>query len=455
MTNPKRTTSLWHATSSHLAVHDAALKSAPLPGCHGNAIKVVDVCVIGAGISGTAIAYWIAKLPEQQKSKMMESVVVLESDVPGRGATGRNGGHSWPSPSEKDTVPLSVMRLAAFRQIQSAVKEHSIDCEYRVNGGVMLAHTAEEAAIEREWVAKLAADPQLAAFGLEWWDEARVRQLYPKLSMPCSGAVYEPHVASLHPIKLLDGLWRAIRELAGSRIQLHCNTTVHRVLPLGDDGLLRVETSRGTVRARKVIYATNAYTRLLVPHLFTSVMPYRGQIVTTCPQPDFPNQNFSCNERENNLDYMIKRVPTGELVYGGASDSSDHFGGEYGCLDDDSVNGGAARGLRREVRALLGADVEIIREWTGCMAFTPDERALVGELPRVPRVPTSRANAGAAPLPLRSTGSNEYVCVGHNGDGMSTVFSIAKELVHGIATGDWSTMPPELNCERYVKNNAK
>lgn len=442
-------------------MHDAALKSVPLPGCHGNSnnksskSNIVDICIIGAGISGTAIAYWLAKESQSLANLKMESVVVLESDVPGRGATGRNGGHSWPSPSEKDTVPLAMLRLAAFRQIQSAIREHSIDCEYRVNGGLMLAHSPDEARIEREWVDQLAADPHMSAFGLQWWDEARVRQLYPLLSMPCAGAVFEPHVASLHPIKLLDGLWKAIAELAGSRIRLHCNTTVRHVAPLDANGLLRVETSRGTIRARKVIYATNAYTRILVPHLFTSVMPYRGQIVATCPQPDFPNHNFSANERENNLDYMIKRVPTGELVYGGASDSSDHFGGEYGCLDDDAVNGGAGRGLRRELRALLGSDVEIVREWTGCMAFTPDERALVGELPRVPRVPTSRANAGAAPLPLRSTGSNEYVCVGHNGDGMSTVFSITKELVHGILTGDWSTIPPELNCERYVKCNSE
>jgi glycine/D-amino acid oxidase-like deaminating enzyme len=429
------TRSLWHATvDPNAAIYDESARTSAL------ADVAVDVVVIGAGISGTAIAYHFAKTYANDWS-----VAVLDACEPGRGATGRNGGHCWPSPIEKDPAELNMIRLETFQLTKAAIEEHKIDCEFRVNGGLMLCQSESAAKEEQQWIDHLAKHPLLKDFGLEFWPAARIQALYPQLSTRHFGAVFEPNVASLHPIKLLDGLWRAIRELAGPRIQLHCRALVTSVEADGERGF-RVVTSRGTVRAAKVIYATNAYTRILLPQLFHSVMPLRGQVVVTAPLPaSFPEHNFSCNEREENLDYAIKRVPTNELVYGGASDYSRLA--EFGLnrLEDDVLDSDVAVGLRKEVKALVG-DVSFTREWTGVMAWTLDERALVGELPRAPR----RSQNLKKPLPLASTGSNEFVCVGHCGDGMASCFAEARRLVGAIVTGDWSLIPAELNPQRFI-----
>lgn len=74
-----RTESVWHR-AARAADGDAfaAHRTLPLP-------ARADVVVIGAGIAGTAMAYWLTHAGVQ-------NVVVLDAAEPARGATGRNGG---------------------------------------------------------------------------------------------------------------------------------------------------------------------------------------------------------------------------------------------------------------------------------------------------------------------------------------------------------------------------
>ena len=75
----KRTESVWHRTA-RTALGDvfASNRISSLP-------SSADVVVIGAGIAGTAMAYWLTRAG-------VTDVAVIDAAEPGRGATGRNGG---------------------------------------------------------------------------------------------------------------------------------------------------------------------------------------------------------------------------------------------------------------------------------------------------------------------------------------------------------------------------
>lgn len=69
---------------------------------------------------------------------------------------------------------------------------------------------------------------------------------------------------------------------SGFKLILHTHTPVHAVLPNQSTATSgwSVQTSRGTISASRVIYATNAYTSHLLPHLSgpQGIVPVRGQL---------------------------------------------------------------------------------------------------------------------------------------------------------------------------------
>ena len=106
----------------------------------------VDVAIVGAGYTGLWTAYYLAK------AEPSLSIVVLESETAGFGASGRNGG--WASalfPTSLDTVAASSSREAAialqqemFRTVDelgAAADEAGIDCHFAKGGTICVART--------------------------------------------------------------------------------------------------------------------------------------------------------------------------------------------------------------------------------------------------------------------------------------------------------------------------
>jgi gamma-glutamylputrescine oxidase len=333
--------------------------------------------------------------------------------------------------------------MRSFELLRSAIARHQIECDFQAEGGLHLIDSDEAAVLaEQQWIAQVLADAELCKFDPKWWTERELRSVYPHLAAGAhGGASLERHVASLHPIKLLDGLWRAVAQSrAADRISLHCNVTVRCVAPRDPaSGLLRVETSRGVVLASNVVYATNAYTSALLAPLSAVFRPVRGQVIATEPRTDVAPHNVWFDEPD--CFYMIKRSGDGGLVFGGARERERE-------LDDSAIEEDVGATLRAKLSAKLGGDVVVTHEWTGCMSYTPDEHALVGELPPQPR----RARAPpAASAPPERTGSGEFVMAGWCGNGMASIFAVARVLVDAIASDDWSGIPAEMNCARFVE----
>lgn len=106
----------------------------------------------------------------------------------------------------------------------------------------------------------------------------------------------------------------------GANLQTHTPVTDISEKPLPDDRWL-VTTERGSVRAKKVILATNGYTPKLAPQFEHHIVPVRG-ICSRIVVPEgrvapFLPQTYSVRQGPGMYDYLIPRND-GSIVVGGA-----------------------------------------------------------------------------------------------------------------------------------------
>jgi glycine/D-amino acid oxidase-like deaminating enzyme len=186
--------------------------------------------------------------------------VVLEREFCGFGASGRNAGHLTPTIG-KDLPTLLMMygeeRTAAIvrfadhcvHRTEALIAAHRIDCEYRPTGNVMtVVHPKQEKRLRR--AADVAGKVGASVRFLES-DEMRARGLPPAF---LCGAL-EGAGGTLDPGKLVLGLRRAA---LAAGVRIHEGTRVTRVAM---DPQPVVRTEHGTLRAERVVMASNAWTR--------------------------------------------------------------------------------------------------------------------------------------------------------------------------------------------------
>lgn len=98
------------------------------------------------------------------------------------------------------------------------------------------------------------------------------------------GAVVEPFAASLSPVKLAEGILNIIfdeKESNEFQPTLVLDCFVRNVVRDDNDEerRLKIETKKGTILAKKIVYCTNAYTSILIPSLADHIRTLRGQCV--------------------------------------------------------------------------------------------------------------------------------------------------------------------------------
>ena len=237
-----------------------------------------DVAIVGGGVTGLSSALHLAERGA--------SVVLLEAQEPGWGASGRNGGQVNPGLKfDPDIVErdhgidlgtrMNVLSGAAPSFVFDLIKRHAISCEARQNGTVRAAITATQAAQLRASVA------QLVRRG------APVELLEGQAIADITGTtrymagLLDRRGGDLNPLSFSRGL---------ARVAMHAGAKVHggtRVLGISQEGSLwKLRTANGTVTAEKVLLATNGYTDDLWPRLRRTIVPIFGAIAATTPLPE-------------------------------------------------------------------------------------------------------------------------------------------------------------------------
>ncbi|MEU1751253.1 FAD-dependent oxidoreductase [Micromonospora matsumotoense] len=334
-----------------------------------------DVVIVGAGYTGLWTAYYLAVADPTLR------IVVLEAEIAGYGASGRNGG--WCSALFPTSLPALARRhgrpqaLAMQRAMHDTVAEvgrvvaaEGIDCDWHHGGTVLLARTDVQLGRARAAVAE-AREHGLDPDDLVLLDAAGA-------TARCAadgvrGGTFTPHCAAVHPAKLVRGLASAVRRHG---VTLHERSPVTAIRPGA------AVTPHGTVRAKVVVRATEAYTPMLPGHRRT-VVPVYSLMVVTAPLPAPTWERIGLADRETFADYRHlivygQRTADGRLAFGGRG-APYHFGSRVSPSHDREPRVFAA--LRRTLGELfpaLGADVPVTHAWGGPLGVARDWSASVG-----------------------------------------------------------------------------
>jgi glycine/D-amino acid oxidase-like deaminating enzyme len=331
----------------------------------------VDVAIVGGGFTGLWTAYYLAGADPTVR------VAVIEAEICGYGASGRNGG--WCSALFPASAPALARRhgraaaTALYAAMRSTVDEvgrvaaaEGIDCHYRKGGTVTLARSPRQ-------LARARAEATVAAeYGLDVSllsaAEARARCA----ATSVLGGTYTPHCAAIQPARLVRGLATAVAR-RGVRI---FEGTRARALGPG-----RVVTARGTVRAEVVVRATEGYTPEL-PGLRRALAPVYSLMIATAPLPAVAWDAIGLGDRETFADFRHliiygQRTADGRLAFGGRG-APYHFGSRV-RPDFDRVPQVFA-GLRRVLVDLFPVlrDVRVEARWGGPLGIPRDWTASVG-----------------------------------------------------------------------------
>ena len=273
-----------------------------------------DAVVVGGGYTGLGAAIELAQLGR--------SVLVLEKEHLGFGASTRNGGMIHPGVKlELDRLfrrfgPLGRrvydFTVEAFLAAEELFEKEQVDCHYRRSGHVYLAALPSH-------VRSLVAIDRLYREGL-----GQPARFVPRRALPEEIGSDAFHAGVV--VELSGGLDPARFHAALCRIASRSGATIVERTPAlrlrkrprnGFD----VETSRGRVRTRNVIVATNGYRDSLVPWLRRRVVPIGSYIIAT--EPLDPAVAAELNPRgrmyfdsKNFLNYW-RLSPDGRLLFGG------------------------------------------------------------------------------------------------------------------------------------------
>lgn len=348
--------SLWHATAK------PGIVPPPL-----DADTTADVCVVGAGFAGSTAALELASAGV--------SVVLLESREPGFGGSGRSGGQVIPGlkydPDEMVAKYGSEAgrALVAFAgstadAVFDRIARHSLDVPHSRIGWVQGAHDAQSVATVTERAAQW---KRHGVEGARFLDRAEVASLL-GTSVYHAGW-FDPRGGAVQPLSY-------VRALAGAAVaagaRLHGETPVADVVREGSKW--RVKTTRGaSVLADKVIVATNAYTRDLLPPSGRTVVTPNSYQVATEPLPAdvlatlLPGASASSDTRRL-LNYF-RLDHTGRLLMGGRGPS------RQPTSDADWAH------LERAARRMFPqiGDAKIDKRWCGHVSVTPDHLPHVHE----------------------------------------------------------------------------
>jgi len=318
-----------------------------------------DVVIVGAGAIGCSVAYHLAL-------RGAGSIVVLERDAIGAGTTSKAAGGIRAQFGTETEIRFSLEALAFFRRFK---EELGADAEFRQIGYLTLITAPDDlAAYERrvELQRGFGVDVRIISP-----DDARA--IVPGLlTDDLLAAVYCPTDGYAGPYEVTMGLVARARE-RGVRFVEGVEVTG---ITVEGGRVAGVETTAGAISTRVVVNAAGpaaAHVGRMVG-VELPVMPRRRHIFVTDEFPDLPGPIPLTTDRASGL-YFRKELGRVLISPGDVED----IGSDRAVPVDWRKLEDAVEKIAKRIPLLEQARVS--NAWAGLRPLTPDEHALIGELP--------------------------------------------------------------------------
>lgn len=334
----------------------------------------VDVAIVGGGFTGLSTAYHLKKADPALR------VALLESQVIGFGASGRNGGFNMTLFGL--TLGITALRFGKSRAreahlymeqavdlLEDLVRELPLDCDYEHPGFLRVATTET---YRRRILEEIDLAHRLGLAGIAWLGPER---LAAEVRSPTYlGAWWEPRCGILNPAKLAWS-WKAHLEALG--VAIYENSPVADIQRA--PGALRLATPAGRVRAGKVVLATNAWS-----HFFAGLrrkqIPVWTHIVLSEPLTEAHFREIGWRRRQGiedarNLVHYYRLTADNRLLMGGRDVSV-----STGLDMERDQNPVTFASLRRDVATIFPAlaGVRFTHAWGGPVSVPLDMAPAIG-----------------------------------------------------------------------------
>lgn len=359
----------------------------------------VSVAIIGGGIAGCSIAYWL--------SRAGIDCAVLERAGVAAGASGRNDGQVLLESAEFYNRLVAGMGRERAREILNFRRdcirelaafasplEKSLDLR---RGCVALASTpAEEKELSVEF-SHLSDD----GFNVQWQDRDAAAAKSGSDAFTCG--LFFPDDLTLDPFRLTESIAAAAR-LGGARV---CEgvevTAVHE-----DKISYRQAGVDGELRFDMLVFATNAYAAQLLPGYAKRLWPVRAQMLMSEPTDPPLSLPHGC---QTNYGYDYWKERGGRIYIGGRRFLDESA--EY--TDQEGLNDKIQNAIVAFVEETYGRKIRVARRWSGIMCYSQDGLPLIGALPGF---------------------GDRFISAGFTGYGLSYAFLAGKLLARVIENSD-------------------
>ncbi|KAK8853409.1 hypothetical protein IAR55_004115 [Kwoniella newhampshirensis] len=408
-----------------------------------------EVVIIGSGLAGTKTAHSLLTSPNPPSS-----ITILEAREACSGASGRNAGHCRPDAfrgftafkkihGEEEAGKIITSEGITLARVKEFVKEHSVECEFTPRQTLDVILNDEF----REYCAT--AFEEAKKYGLDlshikYHDAEEAKKV---TRIPKALGAYEWPAASLNPAKLCYAIHHLNLLLAPEKYKLFTWTPVTSVTEASSSSQTEqdgykwvVKTTRGSVLAQRVVFATNGYTSLVLPEMEGLITSMKAEAIKLNLPPvgldKFPRIEPTMSLRYLDRFYSVMQRPDNSIVlaaprkWPGQSDET--FKSLFGTYDDSAS-------LQERSQHAYGSFVSIIPDggysaermvegedgldyaWAGILGLTPDSVPFVG------------------PVPDKD---GQYIIAGFNGHGMARIFHCAPTLASIMTGGEWDPTLP-------------
>ncbi len=319
-----------------------------------------DVAVIGGGYVGL----WSAI--ELKLREPSIDVAILEADVCGSGASGRNGGFamSWWSKmalfpafvGDEESIRLGRAAAENLDDMEQFLADRQVECDFLKAGWIWTAASASQLG---SWEGTLDECRRLGISPFRQLDSDEVAKRTG--SAVHIAGIFDPDTARVHPGKLVRGLRRVALEMG---VRIFEKSPVNELVR---EGPLRVVTPEGSLTAEKAVVATNAWAAGM-PEFRRSIAAISSDMIITEPIGDRLEQigwtGGECVSDSQTLLHYYQTTADGRVAFGQAGGTVALGGRISKRFDRFPRRAREVEAAFRRLFPMLG-DVDVAADWAG------------------------------------------------------------------------------------------